>query len=191
MLISRIALLKVGLTLAASTGSANDQSSKSHRGSHQSIAEVAVQHGSFHVRSGRAMAVDERATDSAQPTMLNSAARDIAWKDGKVYVIGDQVTMADVAGTTGVSSVTDTIVLPSAQECLPNLLLATALGSADSLRWCRRLEGGDSEDRKVDELARVLLELRHQRVQSREHRPDVAVQRGVVHQLRGRPGPAV
>jgi uncharacterized surface protein with fasciclin (FAS1) repeats len=70
----------------------------------------------YHVVSGKVMAADVVKGGGAKPKTLNGGALDIQVRDGKVYVNGAQVVIADVAASNGVIHVIDAVVLPPASK---------------------------------------------------------------------------
>ena len=67
----------------------------------------------YHVVPGKVMAGDIVRAKSAKPATLNSQLLDVVVRDGKVYVNGAQVVMADVAASNGVIHVIDAVLLPT------------------------------------------------------------------------------
>ena len=66
----------------------------------------------YHVVSGKVMAADVIKAKAVKPATLNGAALDIQVRDGKVFVNGAQVVIADVAASNGVIHAIDAVVLP-------------------------------------------------------------------------------
>lgn len=68
----------------------------------------------YHVLSGKVSAADVLAGNGARPATVNGQSLDITVRDGKVYVNGANVIMADVQASNGVIHVIDAVVLPRA-----------------------------------------------------------------------------
>jgi len=67
----------------------------------------------YHVLSGKTVASDITRNNGAMPSTVNGQQLNITVRDGKVYVNGAQVVIADVQASNGVIHVIDAVLLPS------------------------------------------------------------------------------
>ncbi len=66
----------------------------------------------YHVLSGKVSANDVVAGNGARPATVNGQSLDITVRDGKVYVNGANVVIADVQASNGVIHVIDAVLMP-------------------------------------------------------------------------------
>jgi len=66
----------------------------------------------YHVLSGRTVASDITRNNGAMPATVNGQPLSITVREGKVYVNGAQVVIADVPASNGVIHVIDAVLMP-------------------------------------------------------------------------------
>jgi len=66
----------------------------------------------YHVLSGRTVASDITRNNGAMPATVNGQPPSITVREGKVYVNGAQVVIADVPASNGVIHVIDAVLMP-------------------------------------------------------------------------------
>lgn len=67
----------------------------------------------YHVLSGRTVASDITRNNGAMPATVNGQPLSITVREGKVYVNGAQVVIADVPASNGVIHVIDAVLMPT------------------------------------------------------------------------------